>query len=233
MEIGKALNDAWDIYLKNFAVIFIAFLIMLILGALTLGLLFVPLMVGTQMLFVKAKRGEALSIGSIFSPIKRFFALFFGAIWFFILYFVGIILGGVPGLIFAIWWMFSLLSIYDKNLGIGAGMRQSKSIVMSSDTKNSFLAHIGLLVLAWMVGALFHPVFAVGFGIGALMLGASYIGKISLSYAAVLFALFALGAYLNSSALLLLAPALILLAMLFFLPLSFGVIACGYAEEAK
>lgn len=233
MEIGKTLTDAWDIYLKNFVVIFFSYIIMLVLGICTLGLLLVPLMVGTQMLFVKAKRGEKISIGDIFGPVKRFFALFFGIIWIAILIVIGFVLGIAPGLIFAVWWMFALLSIYDKGLGIGAGMKASKEIINNPNTKNSLWTHYGLMALSYIAYSIAHPFLVIAIAIAAFMLGAKNIGIAASSYIAVLVVLFILGLITNSSAILMILPIVIIVAALITMPLSLGVIACGYADEAK
>ncbi|MDD4178699.1 MAG: hypothetical protein PHH14_01440 [Candidatus Margulisbacteria bacterium] len=158
MDIVKAFTDAWNIYIKNFFTIFLATLVVIILGALTLGLLFIPLMIGLQMLFVKAKRGEAIALNDIFAPVNRFFALFFGNIWIVILVAVGLLLLIVPGLCWASWWMYSLLFIFDKKLGIGAGMRASKEVVR----KNNLWMHLLFLILASVVAHLGSYIFWVG-----------------------------------------------------------------------
>jgi len=158
MDIVKAFTDAWNIYVKNFFTIFLATLVVLVLGVLTLGLLYVPLLVGLQMLFVKAKRGEAIALNDIFAPVQRFFALFFGTIWMAILIVIGLILLVVPGLCWATWWMYALLFIFDKKLGIGAGMRASKDLVR----KNNLWMHLLFLILTSVVANLGSYVFGVG-----------------------------------------------------------------------
>lgn len=159
MDIVKAFKDAFDIYIKNFIVIILATLVAIALGMLTLGILYIPLLVGVQMLFVKAKRGKPLVFNEIFSPIKRFFAIFFGSIWIGILVVIGLILLIVPGLIWASWWMFALLFIVDKGMGIGAGMAASKEIVR----KNNLWLHLLLIILACAVANVGIYVFRIGY----------------------------------------------------------------------
>lgn len=158
MDIVKAFTDAWNIYVKNFFTILLTTLVVMFLGVITLGILYLPLLVGLQMMFVKAKRGESITLSDVFAPVKRFFAIFFGSIWIGILVAIGLILLIVPGLIWASWWMFALLFIVDKNMGIGAGMRASKEMVR----KNNLWMHLLLLVLAAIVSNLGSYVFWVG-----------------------------------------------------------------------
>ncbi len=175
MDIVKAFTDAWNIYIKNFFTIFLSTLAALILSFVTLGILYLPLMVGIQMMFVKAKRGEEISLNDIFAPIRRFFAIFFGAIWIGILIVIGLILLIIPGLCWASWWMFALLFIFDKKMGISEGMRASKEIVR----KNNLWLHLLLLILAWVVGNIGTYLYGVGI-IFTLPLG---LGAVACAYA--------------------------------------------------
>ena len=54
MDIGKAFVDAWNSYTKNFVILILAAIVSSILGFL------IAPMVGFQMMFVKAKRGEGV-----------------------------------------------------------------------------------------------------------------------------------------------------------------------------
>jgi hypothetical protein len=159
MDIVKAFKDAFDIYIKNFIIIILGTLVAIALGMLTFGILYAPLLVGVQMLFVKAKRGQPLRFTEIFSPIKRFFSLFFGCIWIAILITIGFILLVVPGLIWMSWWIFALLFIYDKGMGIGQGMAASKQIVR----KNNLWLHLILIILTCVVAQLGYYVFVIGY----------------------------------------------------------------------
>jgi uncharacterized membrane protein len=175
MDIVKAFKDAWNVYVKNFFTIFLSSVAVLILSVVTLGILYIPLMVGLQMLFVKAKRGQEISLNDIFSPIKRFFALFFGSIWIGILIIIGLILFIVPGLCWASWWMYALLFIFDKEMKIGEGMRASKEVIR----RNNLWMHLLLLVLACFIANIGSYVFGIGI-IFTLPLG---LGAIACAYA--------------------------------------------------
>jgi uncharacterized membrane protein len=175
MDIVKSFTDAWNIYTKNFFTIFLSSLTVLVLSFVTLGILYIPLMIGLQMLFVKAKRGDPVSLNNIFSPIKRFFALFFGSIWMNILIMLGLILLIIPGLCWASWWIFALLFIFDRGIGIGEGMRKSKDVVR----KNNLWLHLLLLILAGVVSNIGLYVYGIGL-IFTLPLG---LGAIACAYA--------------------------------------------------
>lgn len=60
MNLGKPFVDSWNIYVKHLGTILIGFIIVIILSIVTLGILYIPLLIGLQMLFVKAKRGEQI-----------------------------------------------------------------------------------------------------------------------------------------------------------------------------
>ncbi len=158
MDIVKAFSDSLNIFMKNFLVILLATLVAILISFVTLGILAVPMHVGIQMLFVKAKRGEPVQFNDIFAPISRFFALFFGSIWMAILICIGIVLLVVPGLCWASWWMYGLLFIVDKGKGIGEAMRLSKDIVR----KNNLWMHLLLILLAGIVSQIGMYVFRVG-----------------------------------------------------------------------
>ena len=155
MDIGKAFMDSWNTYIKNFIIILLAGIVSAILGILVCPF------VGFQMMFVKAKRGAAVSFNDVFAPFTKFINLFFGAIW------MGIILlalyipavlcfylswnavGGILAVVavlaaiyLAVGWMFALLIIHDKGTSINAGMKASRAMV----SKGNWWMHLLLLV---------------------------------------------------------------------------------------
>ena len=147
MDIVKSFTDSFNIFKNNFITIILATLVAIIIGVCSLGILYIPMMVGVQMLFVKAKRGEPLVFSDIFAPIKRFVALFFGSLYIGLLVCVGLLLLIIPGLAWLTWWMFAALLIFDKNLGIGAAMAKSKELVRS---KNLWM-HLLFIILVGVV----------------------------------------------------------------------------------
>lgn len=162
MDIGKAFVDSWNILIKNLGTILIAFLIVIILSIVSLGVLCLPLLIGLQMLFVKAKRGESITANSVLDPINRYFSIVFGHIGIAFLVFFGILLVLVPGLAWASWWMYAVLFMYDKNMHIEDGMRASKEVVR----KNGTWWHLLFLIIVWVV----DNIFVWFFGIFGLLL---------------------------------------------------------------
>jgi uncharacterized membrane protein len=178
MDIVKPFKDAWEIYIKNFIVIILAAIIVGILSVITLGILAIPLHVGLLMLFVKAKRGASVVLNDIFAPISKFVTLLFGGSWISILVAIGLVLLILPGLCWLSWWMYALLFIYDKGLGIGAGMRASKEIVR----KNNLWLHLVFLLVVGFIMNLgnFIPPYGILLN---LMLWPLALGALACAYA--------------------------------------------------
>ncbi|MFA4884163.1 MAG: hypothetical protein WC903_06930 [Candidatus Margulisiibacteriota bacterium] len=188
MDIGKAFVDAWNIYVKNFVIIILAGIV-----AMILGILVAPL-VGFQMMFVKAKRGEAISFNDIFAPFSKFIPLALGAAWIFILLclaffpmaiafwlnwnWLGMILT-VAAIVWDIYvgvgWLFALLLIYEKGLGINAALKASREIV----GKNNWWLVFLLVILAGFVSGLGN----IAWGIGAILTMPLGTGAIACAYA--------------------------------------------------
>jgi hypothetical protein len=163
MDIVKAFTDTWDIYRKNFAVIILAsiavFIIYLLVfltglflshnlhiyvlftGLLLFPTLILPLMTGLQLMFLKGSRGEAVLVTDLFAPFKRLPVVWLGGFLIGVLIFIGTCLLVLPGLFLAVIWMYVLLFICDKNMGVIAALRASQTTVMN----NNFWQH-GLLL---------------------------------------------------------------------------------------
>jgi hypothetical protein len=156
MNIAKPFIDSWNIMIKNLGIILISLIIILIMTIVTLGVMYLPLMIGLQMLFVKAARGKAIASNEIFDPMKRYFSLVFGNLGILLLIVFGLLLLVVPGLAWASWWMYALLFMVDKNLHIEAGMKASKELVRKNGTWWHLLfllvAYVIDNILVWIIG---------------------------------------------------------------------------------
>lgn len=189
MDIGKAFVDSWNIYIKNFIIILLAGIV-----ASILSILVAPL-VGFYMMFVKAKRGVAISFNDVFGQFGKFVPLFFGAIWIGILMLLilapGIVVlsmgwnNTIGGLLLAIGiladiylgvcWMYALYIIADKGLGINASLSASRALV----TKNNWWMHLLLMILAGIVAGIGN----VAWGIGSILTMPIGMGAIACAYA--------------------------------------------------
>lgn len=183
MDIGKAFTDAWNIYLKNFWTIFLANLVAVLLSIITLGILFPPLSIGLQSLFLKAKRGEPFVLHDIFGPMARFWPLTGATAYYFLVILMAILLpclgvlalliwpGWMTGLAaflaivlfflsfgWMTWYLFMFLLIYDKKMRVSEAMAASKALVR----KNNVWLHLLLLLLSGIVSQLGSNVFYIG-----------------------------------------------------------------------
>ncbi len=126
MNLSKPFVDSWNIYIKHLGTILVGFIIVIILSIVTLGILLIPLLVGFQMLFVKAKRGEQISANEVLAPINRYFSLVFGRLGIGLLIVFGLCLLIVPGLTWLSWWMYASLYMFDRSMHIEDAMKSSK-----------------------------------------------------------------------------------------------------------
>lgn len=174
MDIGKIFKDTWDIYSKNFVEILIAGLIAIVLSVITLGILAPAMMTGLSLIFVKAKRGQAVANKEVFACLGKWYVYLGACIVIGILVCLGLICLIIPGLILMTWWMYALLFMADKNLSISAAMKASKDLVRS---KNLWM-HLLFLVIYSFIAQLGNYIFYIGafltwpFALG--LLGAAY-----------------------------------------------------------
>ena len=56
MDIGRVLKDSWAIFVKDWGALIVAALIMVLLGVVTLGILFVPLSAGLYLMILRRVR---------------------------------------------------------------------------------------------------------------------------------------------------------------------------------
>ena len=184
MNIGKIFGDTWSIYSKNFFVLTLAGIV-----ALLLCWLLVPI-VGFQMMFVKAKRGETIVFKDMFSCFGEFWSLLLISSWMFlpilitlfvstILIALNLVVVGIVNCLFgfiiscfyfAVIWIYALLIGADKKLAAQQCLAASKKMVRD----NGFWPHLFFLFLVGIVfstgsllwGAL--NIIAIPFGLGAI-----------------------------------------------------------------
>ncbi len=194
MNIIKSFNDSWSIYTKNFITLVLAFILVILISVFTFGILAIPLMVGYQMMFLKAKRGESFSTNIIFSQFKKYFRLIFASLLIGIIEVAAFIpallllnmdmstLGNiffVLGLLFDIFigvsFIFALLLIADKDLKVRNSLKTSMDLVL----KNNFWMHLVLIVLVGIV----TQIGSFAWGVGVIFTAPLAIGAISCAYA--------------------------------------------------
>jgi hypothetical protein len=159
MNLSKPFVDSWSIFVKHLGTILIGLIIVIILSVITCFVLLIPLLVGFQMLFVKAKRGQQISANDVLAPIGRYFSLSFGIMGIGILVGFGLCLLIVPGLALASWWMYALLYMYDRHMHIEDAMKSSKDVVRKSGTWWHLLFLVIVCFIDNVVACFFGPFF--------------------------------------------------------------------------
>lgn len=148
MKIEEYFKKSFKIFKNNVLTLVLSTLIVFALGVLTLGILLPTLYTGLQMMILKAKRGQQISISDLFNYINKTLSLIGAFIITVILTFLGLIIFVIPGLIIATLFMYTNLYIADKNMGILEAMSASKDLVM----KNSLLLHLAFYIAISIVG---------------------------------------------------------------------------------
>jgi hypothetical protein len=168
MNYEKTVNQAIDVYKKNWVILAVSTLVVFALGCITLGLLFGPLMAGLGAMFLKAKKGRK----PVFDDLFQFNGKFVGLAVMGLLAFLGIMLGCVllvlPGLLLATLWMYSIFAMAYDNKGIIESMKTSWAIVSKNGIWQQLvvLLAIGLLNsigAAFVVGSLITFPLSTGF----------------------------------------------------------------------
>lgn len=157
MDIGRAFNDAVEVYKKNWLILFLAACLLEILGLLTLLILFGPLYGGVCRMLLGAMQREdkSVNMGDMFGCFDRFgrlLGLFFLT---FIATLIGLVLCVLPGLALSTIWLFVFYLAVDKDLGVFRALGVSQNIVSRKGLGKNFL--LVIIVLALEIGASIIP----------------------------------------------------------------------------
>ena len=166
MDVGKNLGASFELYSKNFGVLFLAGLVVGLLSIVTLGILAGPLMGGFIVLCKKLLRGEKGEVNEVFNYVNQTGALILLTVvmWVYsivcMIPFLGTLIGLVVGPVFGI-----VVTVV-----AGLAVEQNKSIqeglqFMLDKAKANYLQF-------WIYGFVFGLVGAIGAilcGIGALL----------------------------------------------------------------
>ncbi|MGE5529076.1 MAG: hypothetical protein ACM3X6_08035 [Patescibacteria group bacterium] len=171
MEIGKVISRAFDLYFKNFAVLFVGMILAYLVGGITFGILMGPMLAGLVFVCLKVLRGEKAEIGEVFSRFDKFVPTLI----------LLILSGVVMGVLFAIclipvigWlvglvaWpaigamvVFSVCGIVDKNLDFSAAVKGAIDIVKAKPVEIWLLALI-LGVISGICAIITAPIGILG-----------------------------------------------------------------------
>jgi uncharacterized membrane protein len=133
---------------------------MVICSILTLGLLSPGLWAGYNILLLKALRGQKFTPTTVFEGLAQYWnalglCIYSGLI----LCLLGItIIGIIPALLIATWWMYAILFIVDKKYSITKAMEASKKIVR----KNNLWLHLIFWIIIGVLGNAGYSLACIG-----------------------------------------------------------------------
>jgi uncharacterized membrane protein len=125
-------RETWELFQKHALVLILAGVIMLLLSAVSLGLLAGPLGVGFLDLVQRARRGESVQTGAIFERFDSFVASLIAFIVIGIAVTIGMFLLVVPGLVVLIFSTFTLHAIAYERLGAIGAIKRSVQLVRTN-----------------------------------------------------------------------------------------------------
>jgi hypothetical protein len=157
LDLGRCLNDAVEVYRKNFLTFVLAVILFDVLMFCSLFVLAGPLMGGMVLLCLNAMRDpeHKANLGDLFGTFHRFGA--FVALFF--LTFVPILLGYilliVPGILLSAMWLFAAYLMVDRNMGVIDGLQTSWRIVL----RRGFWINVAcaFLIFALSAGPMLFP----------------------------------------------------------------------------
>lgn len=153
MDIGKAFENGWKLFVKDVAPLVVGALIVLVLSIVSLGILAGPLWGGLyRMIVMRVRDGRPADFGDVFSAFDRFWTLFAAAVVVGILVAFGLLLLILPGLLLAAIWLYVPLFIVDRGMSLGDAMRASRELVARSGLWEHVVVVLLIAVITFLVG---------------------------------------------------------------------------------
>ena len=196
MDIGRILKDSWTIFVRDWGALVVASLITLVLGGLTLGILYVPLMAGLYLMILRRVReGRPAQVGDVFGCFDRLGAYVVAYLLFlafglvvaavvlppFLLLVVGhsgaralgwilFLLAGCAVVAVGVYlltvWVYWTLLMVDRRRSVVEALKESRAIV----TKSGFwMTLLVIVVVGVVVSVVINGISAVTFGIGGVL----------------------------------------------------------------
>ncbi|HEV2294050.1 MAG TPA: hypothetical protein VGR35_09340 [Tepidisphaeraceae bacterium] len=157
LDLGRCLNDAMEVYRKNFLAFVLAVILFDVLMICSLLVLAGPLMGGMVLMCLSAMRDpeHKARLGDLFGTFHRFGAF----VGFFFLTAIPILLGYalliVPGVILSAMWMFAAFLMVDRHMGVIDALRTSWRVVIARGFWINVAA--AFVITALFVGPVFVP----------------------------------------------------------------------------
>jgi len=149
LDIGACLNDAIEVYKRNWIVLAVCALLFDLLTTFTLGILAGPLIAGWCHLTLKAfahpdRRAEVGDLFSAMHPFGRRVGLFFAYAFLTILSFLCLV---IPVFITTTFFFYAFLLSYDRDLGVVDSLKKSFRVVQQRGFGPHLLLNVILLAL--------------------------------------------------------------------------------------
>jgi len=139
LSVGR---ESWDVFKRDALMFVIASLVLMAVSMVTLGILAGPVTVGAIEMIRRAKRGEPLALGILFSRFDTFVPSLIAVVLVGTAIFIGCLLLVLPGLLVALFTPFVMhVLAYESAGGIGA-IRRSVELV-----RDNFLPVFALLIV--------------------------------------------------------------------------------------
>jgi len=160
MDIGKALEDAWRLFVKDIGALILGVLVAVVLSIVSIGILAGPLLGGVfKMVSRRVREGRPAEIGDVFAGFDRFWTLF-AAFWVLgIIVAIGYLFLIIPGLLLSAIWLYVFLFIVDRDMSLGEAMSASRELVM----RTGLWLHVAVVLLIGIVSAIVGHITGIGF----------------------------------------------------------------------
>lgn len=147
-DIELCFRESLEAYRRNILIFIIASLTVSILGVMTIFILMGPLLAGFMMMILCSMREEGTpKFDDLLKYFSRFGTLFLGFFIPVICSLIGLIFLIIPGLLIFTVWMYVLLFITDKEMGIWDALRASFNLVVN----NNIWKHLILFIMAFAI----------------------------------------------------------------------------------
>jgi hypothetical protein len=196
MDVGRILKDSWVIFARDWVALVVASLITLVLGGLTLGILYVPLLAGIDLMILRRVReGRPAQVGDVFGCFDRLGAYIVAYLLFlafglvaaavvlppflllvvghsgaralgFVLFGLALFAAAAVGAYLATVWVYWTLLMVDRRRSVIEALKESRAIVTRSGFWMTLLV---IVVVGVIVSVVVNGISAVTFGIGGIL----------------------------------------------------------------
>ncbi len=196
MDIGRVLKDSWIIFSKDWGALIVASLITAVLGGVTLGFLYVPLIAGLYLMILRRVReGRKAEVGDVFGCFDRLGAYIVAYLLFLGIGLVFAVIVGLPLVLLVIHnsgarafglflftlaliaalvvgaylltvWIYWTILMVDRRRAVVEALKESRAIV----TRSGFWMTLALFIIVGLIAyAVSGALSAVTFGVGGVL----------------------------------------------------------------